>query len=293
MNLIFSRSQTRESFTNSSTAQFDDKNEHALLRELIQNSLDAARPDTPAAIDIFHLNVNRDEVPCLKDLEDTLKLAEYFNENYSATKRIVPAIESALKSDKIDLLVFKDNGCGLNIDRMNDILHDGASRKDPGSAGSYGNGHFTTFKFSELLYVLYLGVSEDSGVLITGHTILASHKSESEHIGFVGTVSALIKTDLKLNEQQFRSPTAYEEGLLARVNIECTPTQATSPDYWGSITLALIENNIIKSRYLAAKPNHNKAKKQTGGYQIDHAKKPGRSMNSQDLYLEVSLDTRN
>lgn len=195
MNLIFSRSQTRESFTNSSTAQFDDKNEHALLRELIQNSLDAARPDTPAAIDIFHLNVNRDEVPCLKDLEDTLKLAEYFNENYPATKRIVPAIESALKSDKIDLLVFKDNGCGVNIDRMNDILHDGSSRKDPGSAGSYGNGHFTTFKFSELLYVLYLGVSEDSGVLITGHTILASHKSEGELRGKDGFIAKNILDD--------------------------------------------------------------------------------------------------
>jgi len=195
MDLVFTKSQTRETFTNSSTSQFNDKNEHALLRELIQNSLDAARPDTPALINISHLTVTRNEVPGLDSLGSALKKAEEFNRDFSNTKQIVTGIDKALNSDEIDLLIIRDNGVGLNIDRMNDILHDGASRKDPGSVGSYGNGHFTTFKFSDLLYVLYLGVSNNDGVLVSGHTILASHESEDGLRGKDGFLTRQILDD--------------------------------------------------------------------------------------------------
>ena len=165
MHLVFTKSQAQESFTNSSTSQFNDKNEHALFRELIQNALDAAQPNASAEVKISHHTVNTYEMPGLDDLQAALDAAREFWDEDPQTHKIVPRIQYALDENTLDLLVITDNGVGLNKDRMNDILHDGASRKDPSSAGSYGNGHISTFKFSDLLYVLYVGLSEE-GTLI-------------------------------------------------------------------------------------------------------------------------------
>lgn len=93
----------------------------------------------------------------------------------------------------------------------------------------------------------------------------------SENIGFEGSISLSLDENLRFNEQQFRSPTEAEEKILANINANCTPFTAVSPEYWGSVTLALIEAGVINSRFLAAKPNDKRKNKLTGGYRIDHA----------------------
>ena len=178
MKLVFSDSQTPESFTVSSLSQFNDRNQHALIRELIQNSLDASRDGVPAEICMSSETVNRSDIPCLQDLESALDASMKEWQDNPQTDKIGSKIKERFKNTKVDLLIIRDNGNGLNSKRMNDILCDGASRKDSGSAGSYGNGHMVTFKFSGFLYVLYVGVSEDDKPLISGHTILASHRDE-------------------------------------------------------------------------------------------------------------------
>ena len=210
MHLIFTLSQTRESFSNDTLSQHDSKNEHALLRELVQNCLDAARPGKDVAIRISHRDVKSGDLPGLNDLRNALEAAVEFNKNFPKTPKLTAKIREALDQDKLNLLIIQDKGRGLNIDRMNDILHDGASRKDQDSAGSYGNGHFTTFKFSELLYVIYVGVSEENGVLISGHTILASHQSKEGLRGKDGYLAKRITDDIEsgfdfFNEGDFNS----------------------------------------------------------------------------------------
>jgi len=98
----------------------------------------------------------------------------------------------------------------------------------------------------------------------------------ADNIGFDGVLDANINDDFTFNEQQYRSPAEDEEKKLADININCTACTATSPDYWGSLTLGLIESGAIKSRYLAAQPNDSKNKNLTGGYRIDHALKTGK-----------------
>ena len=210
MKLIFSQSQTRESFTNSATSQFNDKNEHSLLRELIQNSLDAAHEAIPTEVNISHITVKHLEIPGLESFATALNAAHEFWAENDATMQIVPKIREALEKQDLNLLIIKDNGVGLNTNRMNDILHDGASRKDPDAAGSYGNGHLTTFKFSDLLYILYIGVSEDDGVLVSGHTILASHQSSEGPKGKDGFLVERILDDIDngfdfIGEKNFKS----------------------------------------------------------------------------------------
>lgn len=97
----------------------------------------------------------------------------------------------------------------------------------------------------------------------------------SDNIGFNGVIDIDLTGHHKFNEQQFRSPSENEEKAIYNLNMDCTPLQATCPDYWGSITLGLIEKGVIKSRFLAAQPNDSKKRQLTGGYRIDHALKTG------------------
>ena len=175
MSLVFSKSQDRKAFRHNSGSQHNDKNGHKLFRELIQNSLDAAQRRLPAEVVITQRRIPKEQIPGLEEIDSAVDAANEFWANYPETQIVVPKIKQALSQKDFDILIFRDNGVGLNKDRMNDILFDGASRKKPGSAGSYGNGHFSTFNFSRIFYVLYIGVSEE-GTLFSGQTRLASHK---------------------------------------------------------------------------------------------------------------------
>lgn len=93
----------------------------------------------------------------------------------------------------------------------------------------------------------------------------------AKNVGYHGTIDLSIDANLKLNEQQFRAPTEQDERALADINIKCTSNLATSPDYWGSVSLWLIENDSIKSNFLAGNPNDTNKKQLKGGYKIDHA----------------------
>ena len=172
--LIFSRNDAPEAWRNSALSQFNDKNGHNLFRELIQNSLDASRPDLPAHVLIRREKVERKALPGLLDIHRAVEASGKSLEHIPETSVMVPKILTALGNDKFDTLTFIDNGIGLDKTNMRAILSDGASGKEKG-LGSYGNGHITAFVFSEIRYVLYAGVSE-AGVLASGHTILASHK---------------------------------------------------------------------------------------------------------------------
>ena len=174
MDLVFTKNENPETFTNPATAQFDNLNEHALWRELIQNSLDATSDSGRVNIEISLQNISKKDLPGLDDLQQALDLAVNYNSDDTQTEAISTSINKALTKDSFNVLIFRDDGVGLDTRGMNSILHEGMSAK-PDALGSYGNGHLSTFKFSNLMYVLYVGVSEDDGVLISGHTILASH----------------------------------------------------------------------------------------------------------------------
>ena len=59
-----------------------------------------------------------------------------YHEKYPRAPNLTAKIREALDQDKLNLLIIQDNDRGLNIDRMNNILHDGACRKDQEPAGS-------------------------------------------------------------------------------------------------------------------------------------------------------------
>lgn len=179
--LVFQSGQP-QGFSTLTTTQWDGKPE-PIVRELLQNCLDAA-----AEIDVEQAEVDFDirQVP-LDQLPGIGSYRNHFEEAAAqrqaetqgrAEKRVIDRIRRILDKETVRLLVCRDNGVGLDRDRMRRILTQGNTSKDEGGAGAFGIGHLTAFAGSDLRYVLYAGRwGDDDGELheiASGHAILAS-----------------------------------------------------------------------------------------------------------------------
>ena len=175
-------------FSAAGIAAFDDLRPAAVVRELVQNSLDAARSEgVPKAIVHFRLtSVARDETPGITAYEAAFgKALERQRDPKTGTlhgqaQLTADRIKAALAKPAIDLLSVLDNGVGLDERRMNALLSDGVSAKEERATGTYGNGHFTAVPASDLRYILYGGVTADGSRIAAGHAILASHHVSGE-----------------------------------------------------------------------------------------------------------------
>ena len=175
-------------FSAAGIAAFDDLRPAAVVRELVQNSLDAARSaGVKKAIIHFCLdNVAREDIPGIEAYELAFRRAlERQRDSKTGSlpgqaQLIADRIEASLDELRLDVLSVVDNGVGLDERRMNALLSDGVSAKEDRATGTYGNGHFTAVPASDLRYVLYGGVTADGSRIASGHAILASHYVHGE-----------------------------------------------------------------------------------------------------------------
>ena len=176
-----------DGFTPAGIAAFDDLRPAAVVRELIQNSLDAARAgDVPRAIVRFRLTrMRRDDLPGIESYTGAfvkaIETQRSMGGNLSHQAELVAArIQRALDQDELEVLSVLDNGVGVNEQRMNALLSDGLSIKEGGATGTYGNGHSTAVPVSDLRYVLYGGIAGNGQRIGAGHAVIASHLEEGE-----------------------------------------------------------------------------------------------------------------
>ena len=176
-----------DGFTPAGIAAFDDLRPAAVVRELIQNALDAARAGgVPRAVVRFRLSrMRRDDLPGLASYQDAFAKAVETQRRMGGTlsrqaELVVARIQRALDQDELEVLSVLDNGVGLNEQRMNALLSDGLSIKEGGATGTYGNGHSTAIPASDLRYVLYGGVTADGQRTGSGHAVIASHLVDGE-----------------------------------------------------------------------------------------------------------------
>lgn len=160
-------------FTDLMTATFNDAPPARILRELLQNSLDAAvEAGVQTARVRFEVSfLKKADVPDLSGYTRTFRGAVKYHRRVGngrlsdPAQQVVDTIESALEAESILTLSVLDNGVGFNKRRMTAVLSDGSGVKDNSAAGSYGVGHFSAVAASDLRYLLY------GGVLKTGHRI--------------------------------------------------------------------------------------------------------------------------
>ena len=186
-NLHFTPGGQMEGFTSAGVQGFSDLNPAAIVRELIQNSLDAVREDgrTETIVRFELETMTLADVPAIDTYRKVFSRAiesqeRVIGELPEQAKMVIDAIQNGLGQTDIQVLSVLDNGLGLDTKRMQGLLADGMSIKTSAGAGAIGNGHLTAIPASDLRYVLYGGVSECDGMMATGHAILASFADEED-----------------------------------------------------------------------------------------------------------------
>ena len=187
--LYFGRTHRPEGFTSAAIAQFDGSAE-PVVRELIQNSLDAAdHAEVPIAeVNFIMSEATRDELPGWSKYIAVFQEARSQRRSQSSPKRsqdermVVERIETSSRPATIPLLLCIDNGHGLSGERMDALLTPGNTSKGERGAGSFGLGHHAAFGASDLRYVLYgakfFNKDESISEIASGHAILASHRDK-------------------------------------------------------------------------------------------------------------------
>ena len=200
VNLQFMPAGKSTGFRASGVSAYNNVDPHTVVRELVQNALDAAEAAGRDAVRmVFEIDLVRtSDVPALAQYRDHLQCAidtQRQKNNLEQSKAIVSAMESAIGENRMPVLWVLDNGIGLNAQGMEDLLGDGQSGKgDESTAGSYGNGHMTSFPASDPRYILYGGVHE-RGRTVSGHAILASHLHKRKVYGEDGYLAKAVRTD--------------------------------------------------------------------------------------------------
>ena len=195
MELIFPIQKTSDGFATARTAGHEKGRAEPVIRELLQNCLDA-RDKNSGRVDVVLTigEVPLSRIPRLEDYRRVYREArtqrEEVGELSDTERNICARIDKTLNSGTAGVLFCRDNGVGLNETMMNRLLSEGNTSKTEGGAGSVGVGHLTAFAASDLRYVVYGGNTTD---------------------GFCGSGRALLAAWLDQDINETRSP----EGTLA------------------------------------------------------------------------------
>ena len=187
--LVFPISGEPQGFSTLVTTSWDGKPE-PIIRELLQNCLDAATEiKRRAEVDFEIRQVPLDQVPGIQSYRKHFEMAVAERETKkqgAAEKQVIRRIRASLEAGTVRLLVCRDNGVGVDTDRMERLLTEGNTDKDSEGAGAFGIGHLTAFAGSDLRYVLYAGRSlvvapmgDEMRDVASGHAILASRSRRS------------------------------------------------------------------------------------------------------------------
>lgn len=179
--LNFGTASSNDGFTPHSVAAFNDLPPSRIVREILQNSLDAAveAGEAQAQVRFQVETIRRRDIPDAKGYANAFRKAvDSHGQLTDAAQEVVNRIQSGLESldsGTAVLLSILDNGIGLDVNRMNRLLSDGASGKSATASGSYGVGHLAPMALSDLHYTLYGGLTKDGRRIASGKVILAAH----------------------------------------------------------------------------------------------------------------------
>ena len=204
--LIFPQSSSVEGFTDLNVGYRSKESAHQIVRELLQNSLDAQSHRAESVnvnidVDFF----DKSDIPDIEGFQAAFDASRSAHNRTGDGKKITDAISKSLAGEKIPVLFCRDDGKGMNSREMNNLLSVAVSEKDDVLAGSYGLGHLFAFRASDLRYIMYASVSKNGETIVSGEVQLASHKFGDEYRHKVGHYALSIDMEGNLPVRKFSS----------------------------------------------------------------------------------------
>ena len=170
-NLIFGSANQPQGFLNLAMTKWDG-NPEPIVREMLQNCLDAAVEAKSHAGRSVHFTIRRVAIDrdtrhrsVSRALRGSAVRERAKGKQGAAERRVVERIQRVLARPDTQVLFCRDNGIGLNADRMKRILTEGNTDKSEAGAGAFGIGHLTAFAASDLRFIHYAGRSRSNGIL--------------------------------------------------------------------------------------------------------------------------------
>lgn len=168
---------------------------YSIVREAIQNSLDAVDDDNqPVKVDFTFFELNRNDYPNLFDIEQNIKQCQsYYHDNDNA-ERLFKDMLYYLNGDvegkkrlNLSCLKISDyNTIGMRYDENNTkspfyafLRAGGVSAKSQGSGGSFGFGKGAYYTLSPIKTVIVSTLTTTNDFFFEGSTILTTHKNDN------------------------------------------------------------------------------------------------------------------
>jgi len=166
---------------------------YSIVREAIQNSLDAVKNDNEPVKIVFSFSVlHRNDFPSFFKIEEHLKLCkDFYSGNDNAKKLFTEMLdflngrEIGLKKASISCMKISDyNTKGMSYDSENTnspfyafLRAGGVSAKAQGSGGSFGFGKGAYYTLSPIKTIIVSTKDDRNNVYFEGSTILTTHKA--------------------------------------------------------------------------------------------------------------------
>ena len=179
--LLFRRGVEDAGFSSSKTSNAANADATTIVRELIQNSVDASKEiGRDETIIRFELEkIAQNTIPGFDDLKEAFPCALESQRKLSNGRlpdiqaQIAGLFEKSLKQKLTHILSIRDNGVGLKKETMRALLGDGRSAKGVSGGGAHGYGHLTVLPSSDLRMVYYGGKHKSEEKIASGHCVLA------------------------------------------------------------------------------------------------------------------------
>ncbi len=163
-----------------------------VVRETIQNSLDAKDPklpeDVPVRVVYELMYLERNDVPGSEDLSKVIDLCyEYISSLEDVKLDDIEVLREAndrlLKKERIPVLRISDyNTVGLNSKNYTSLMkNEGLTTKtDEDSAGSFGFGKFAPYLLSPVNAILYGSLTENKNFRFIGRAFFSTFRAEGK-----------------------------------------------------------------------------------------------------------------
>lgn len=186
---VSNQNSTIVGINNAGIETFSANMNKSLIREIIQNSLDAVLPESkePVLIDFNLFNTPRILIPDVDNLHGIIKKCRESNKDEPDAFKFFNNADNIMKEDFIKVLRISDHNTvglegsetcekGTNWSRL--VKENGSSNKGQNSGGSFGIGKSAAFACSDLRTVFYSSIDKNKIPSNFGVANLVSYKDD-------------------------------------------------------------------------------------------------------------------